>query len=182
MIEFYYNCSILIFGKRIRFNHNENRYLTGIYIYITKMKDWMNVKPKFTWGVIGLDFQALYKGSSWIPSKLTCIDQDYITRPAASARLKNKTNLPAPPPPSASKEAMALAFRCLVILFSSTLNSWQVVKVAGGSTPNYRDALAKSLLFFQGQRSGRLPRTQQIDWRSASGLSDGSFARVRTSN
>ncbi|XP_027149270.1 endoglucanase 9 [Coffea eugenioides] len=73
---------------------------------------------------------------------------------------------------------MALAVLCLVILFSSTLNSWQVVEVAGGSTPNYRDALAKSLLFFQGQRSGRLPRTQQIDWRSASGLSDGSFARV----
>lgn len=44
--------------------------------------------------------------------------------------------------------------------------------------PNYREALAKSLLFFQGQRSGRLPKDQQITWRSNSGLSDGLFAHV----
>ncbi|KAG2714041.1 hypothetical protein I3760_03G007500 [Carya illinoinensis] len=44
--------------------------------------------------------------------------------------------------------------------------------------PNYKDALAKSLLFFQGQRSGRLPKTQQITWRSNSGLSDGQPAHV----
>ncbi|XP_061354155.1 endoglucanase 9-like [Gastrolobium bilobum] len=44
--------------------------------------------------------------------------------------------------------------------------------------PNYKEALAKSLLFFQGQRSGRLPRDQQITWRSNSGLSDGSSANV----
>lgn len=45
--------------------------------------------------------------------------------------------------------------------------------------PNYKDALAKSILFFQGQRSGRLPTGQQMSWRSNSGLSDGSLARVR---
>lgn len=44
--------------------------------------------------------------------------------------------------------------------------------------PNYKDALAKSILFFQGQRSGRLPNGQQITWRSNSGLSDGSLAHV----
>ncbi|KAK0576811.1 hypothetical protein LWI29_023654 [Acer saccharum] len=44
--------------------------------------------------------------------------------------------------------------------------------------PNYREALAKSLLFFQGQRSGRLPKSQQISWRSNSGLSDGRLASV----
>jgi hypothetical protein len=44
--------------------------------------------------------------------------------------------------------------------------------------PNYREALAKSLLFFQGQRSGRLPPDQQIKWRSNSGLSDGRLANV----
>ncbi|CDP15263.1 unnamed protein product [Coffea canephora] len=32
--------------------------------------------------------------------------------------------------------------------------------------------------FFEGQRSRRLPSSQQIAWRSNSGLSDGSFARV----
>lgn len=44
--------------------------------------------------------------------------------------------------------------------------------------PNYKDALAKSILFFQGQRSGRLPTGQQMSWRSNSGLSDGSLAHV----
>nr|GMD72790.1 endoglucanase 9-like [Ipomoea batatas] len=46
------------------------------------------------------------------------------------------------------------------------------------ATPNYRDALAKSILFFEGQRSGRIPRGQQITWRGSSGLSDGSLAHV----
>ncbi|KVI06694.1 Glycoside hydrolase, family 9 [Cynara cardunculus var. scolymus] len=41
---------------------------------------------------------------------------------------------------------------------------------------NYKDALAKSILFFQGQRSGRLPTSQKLSWRSISGLSDGSLA------
>ncbi|KAJ8625345.1 hypothetical protein MRB53_033875 [Persea americana] len=44
--------------------------------------------------------------------------------------------------------------------------------------PNYGDALAKSILFFQGQRSGRLPRNQEMTWRSNSALSDGATARV----
>ncbi|KAI4331900.1 hypothetical protein L6164_016848 [Bauhinia variegata] len=43
---------------------------------------------------------------------------------------------------------------------------------------NYREALAKSLLFFQGQRSGRVPPNQQITWRSNSGLLDGRQANV----
>ncbi|XP_042493406.1 endoglucanase 9-like [Macadamia integrifolia] len=43
---------------------------------------------------------------------------------------------------------------------------------------DYRDALAKSILFFEGQRSGRLPKDQEITWRSNSGLSDGSSANV----
>ncbi|EYU22709.1 hypothetical protein ABFS82_03G124400 [Erythranthe guttata] len=50
------------------------------------------------------------------------------------------------------------------------------ISVSAG--PNYRDALAKSLLFFQGQRSGRLPPDQQITWRANSGLSDGQMAGV----
>lgn len=47
------------------------------------------------------------------------------------------------------------------------------------NNPNYRDALAKSILFFQGQRSGRLPNSQQLTWRSSSGLFDGRLAHVR---
>ncbi|KAL2893917.1 Endoglucanase 9 [Bienertia sinuspersici] len=52
-----------------------------------------------------------------------------------------------------------------------------------GNTPvdcaqNYKDALAKSILFFEGQRSGRLPVAQRVTWRSHSGLRDGSLAGV----
>lgn len=55
-------------------------------------------------------------------------------------------------------------------------NSGSVVEA---NSPNYRDALAKSLLFFQGQRSGRLPKNQKLTWRSHSGLYDGRLAHVR---
>ncbi|PIA55140.1 hypothetical protein AQUCO_00800102v1 [Aquilegia coerulea] len=44
--------------------------------------------------------------------------------------------------------------------------------------PNYKDALSKAILFFQGQRSGKLPPNQQLTWRSNSGLDDGSAAHV----
>ncbi|XP_028801741.1 endoglucanase 9-like [Neltuma alba] len=47
-----------------------------------------------------------------------------------------------------------------------------------GNPHNYGEALAKSLLFFQGQRSGRLPPHQLLTWRSNSGLSDGRLANV----
>ncbi|XP_027098979.2 endoglucanase 17-like [Coffea arabica] len=43
---------------------------------------------------------------------------------------------------------------------------------------NYRDALFKSILFFEGQRSGKLPPNQRITWRKDSGLSDGSAMHV----
>ncbi|XP_047965133.1 endoglucanase 11-like [Salvia hispanica] len=38
---------------------------------------------------------------------------------------------------------------------------------------NYGDALSKSLLYFEAQRSGRLPHTQRVKWRDDSGLLDG---------
>ncbi|KAL6644328.1 hypothetical protein ACP70R_015936 [Stipagrostis hirtigluma subsp. patula] len=48
---------------------------------------------------------------------------------------------------------------------------------AGGglhlSSPNYRNALAKAILFFEGQRSGRLPANQRVKWRGDSALTDG---------
>ncbi|XP_022159640.1 endoglucanase 8-like [Momordica charantia] len=38
---------------------------------------------------------------------------------------------------------------------------------------DYGDALTKSLLFFEGQRSGKLPPTQRVTWRKDSALRDG---------
>ncbi|CAK8575478.1 unnamed protein product [Lathyrus sativus] len=44
---------------------------------------------------------------------------------------------------------------------------------------NYADALTKSILFFEGQRSGYLPASQRMTWRKNSALNDGSDIRVR---
>ncbi|XP_057439254.1 endoglucanase 17-like [Lotus japonicus] len=46
------------------------------------------------------------------------------------------------------------------------------------ATHNYRDALTKSIIFFEGQRSGKLPSNQRMSWRRDSGLSDGSTMHV----
>ena len=46
---------------------------------------------------------------------------------------------------------------------------------------DYADALSKSILFFEGQRSGKLPSTQRITWRKDSGLQDGSDIGVSLS-
>ena len=39
---------------------------------------------------------------------------------------------------------------------------------------DYRDALSKCIMFFEGQRSGKIPPNQHIKWRRDSGLRDGS--------
>ncbi|CAL4895874.1 unnamed protein product [Urochloa decumbens] len=39
--------------------------------------------------------------------------------------------------------------------------------------PDYRAALANSLLYFEGQRSGKLPPDQRVQWRGDSALADG---------
>ncbi|KAJ8420825.1 hypothetical protein Cgig2_017131 [Carnegiea gigantea] len=39
---------------------------------------------------------------------------------------------------------------------------------------DYQEALTKSILFFEGQRSGYLPQDQRVGWRGDSGLGDGS--------
>ncbi|TVU18052.1 hypothetical protein EJB05_34119, partial [Eragrostis curvula] len=43
-----------------------------------------------------------------------------------------------------------------------------------GQQPDYRAALESSLLYFEGQRSGRLPPDQRVTWRGDSALADGS--------
>jgi endoglucanase len=46
------------------------------------------------------------------------------------------------------------------------------------STHDYHDALTKSILFFEGQRSGWLPPDQRATWRGNSAISDGTQAGV----
>ncbi|CAN8276615.1 unnamed protein product [Cochlearia groenlandica] len=47
------------------------------------------------------------------------------------------------------------------------------ITMSSTSHHDYYDALTKSILFFEGQRSGYLPNDQRMTWRRNSGLSDG---------
>ena len=44
---------------------------------------------------------------------------------------------------------------------------------------DYAEALNKSLLYYEAQRSGELPIHQRVEWRAYSALSDGKEAGVR---
>lgn len=44
---------------------------------------------------------------------------------------------------------------------------------------DYHDALRKCILFFEGQRSGKLPPDQRLKWRRDSALHDGATVGVR---
>ena len=48
----------------------------------------------------------------------------------------------------------------------------------GNGNFDYQDALSKSILFFEGQRSGILPPNQRLTWRKDSTLKDGSDQNV----
>ena len=78
-----------------------------------------------------------------------------------------------------STAILSFLFLFISVLISLGPSIGNVQLVQAGN-PNYRDALAKSILFFQGQRSGKLSSgaAQQITWRSSSGLSDGRAEKV----
>ncbi|KAL8090724.1 endoglucanase 1-like [Apium graveolens] len=66
-----------------------------------------------------------------------------------------------------------------------TLNSFSLIilcsmllSASAFTRQDYYTALNKSILFFEGQRSGKLPANQRVNWRGDSGLSDGSAANV----
>ena len=67
----------------------------------------------------------------------------------------------------------ALAFVCALVSVKGSLafqDEW-----FSNSTTNYdyKDALGKAILFFEGQKSGKLPASQRVNWRGDSALSDG---------
>ncbi|KAL8087971.1 hypothetical protein AgCh_037930 [Apium graveolens] len=53
-----------------------------------------------------------------------------------------------------------------------------VTAATAAPAQDYKDALMKSILFFEGQRSGKLPPSQRITWRDDSALTDGSDNHV----
>nr|CAB3445607.1 unnamed protein product [Digitaria exilis] len=60
-----------------------------------------------------------------------------------------------------------------VITVAVSLTSASSPSPATSPAHDYRDALSKSLLYFEAQRSGRLPYNQRVRWRGHSGLTDG---------
>lgn len=70
-----------------------------------------------------------------------------------------------------SVKAMAAAAAAVAMLLSAA--------AAVAAQHDYGDALHKCILFFEGQRSGRLPPDQRLRWRRDSGLHDGAAAGVR---
>lgn len=54
-----------------------------------------------------------------------------------------------------------------------TLTIFAILPPYNSTYLNYADALSKSILFFEGQRSGFLPGDQRLSWRQNSGLADG---------
>jgi len=53
-----------------------------------------------------------------------------------------------------------------------------VVSGGGGGGLNYKEALTKSLIFLEAQRSGKLPKNNRVPWRGDSALDDGKLVNV----
>ncbi|KAJ3683215.1 hypothetical protein LUZ60_013442 [Juncus effusus] len=62
--------------------------------------------------------------------------------------------------------------------FSAFLVLLYACAVGTNATLDYRGAFSKSLVFFEAQRSGKLPRGERLSWRADSGLNDGSAENV----
>ena len=54
------------------------------------------------------------------------------------------------------------------------------IPIINGGDFNYKEALTKSIIFLEAQRSGKLPPTSRLAWRGNSALDDGKLANVHT--
>ncbi|KAG0503250.1 hypothetical protein HPP92_003322 [Vanilla planifolia] len=72
------------------------------------------------------------------------------------------------------QESKMVASRCLVVL-CIVLSLF----AHGKAGSNYKQALTKSILYFEAQRSGKLPGNQRVTWHGDSALRNGSDAGVR---
>ncbi|KAL5833180.1 hypothetical protein ACOSQ3_016854 [Xanthoceras sorbifolium] len=74
--------------------------------------------------------------------------------------------------------ATTFSFSMQILIVSFTLCSLSFLFCSAFTSHDYSDALEKSILFFEGQRSGKLPSNQRLTWRGDSGLSDGTSYHV----
>ncbi|XP_043706857.1 endoglucanase 16-like [Telopea speciosissima] len=68
------------------------------------------------------------------------------------------------------------ALTATIVAWLTLFNGFFVVVVNGDF--NYKEALTKSILFLEAQRSGKLPSNSRLKWRGDSGLDDGKEANV----
>ncbi|XP_076930992.1 endoglucanase 17-like [Bidens hawaiensis] len=73
---------------------------------------------------------------------------------------------------------MATSLLHLLLILLTVSAATATVRHRPTTGHNYHEALTKSILFYEGQRSGKLPPNQRISWRKDSGLSDGSSMHV----
>ncbi|KAL8138946.1 hypothetical protein V2J09_004947, partial [Rumex salicifolius] len=85
--------------------------------------------------------------------------------------------IPHSPKPDHQKSPFFWFPMAIATLFLGLLCASSSIPFALGSH-NYVEALTKSLLFYEAQRSGHLPATQRVTWRSNSGLNDGKASGV----
>lgn len=76
---------------------------------------------------------------------------------------------------TSTKAASAAITLAWLILFEGLL-------VAVNGNIDYKDALTKSLIFLEAQRSGKLPPNTRLSWRGDSALDDGKDEQVYLSN
>lgn len=65
------------------------------------------------------------------------------------------------------------ALHKMVGLVGAIMAAMVMTVVSYSLAHDYGDALTKSILFFEGQRSGKLPSSQRMTWRMDSALRDG---------
>ncbi|RCV11571.1 hypothetical protein SETIT_2G196500v2 [Setaria italica] len=80
--------------------------------------------------------------------------------------------------PAPAGSVRAAAIQALLLVAAALQAAYAVAEAAGGeeepaAAVDYGVALSKSLLYFEAQRSGRLPHNQRVPWRGHSGLTDG---------
>lgn len=69
--------------------------------------------------------------------------------------------------------------RACLAIFVAWVCAFQGLFIVGvNGNLNYKDALTKSIIFLEAQRSGKLPTSNRLPWRGDSALDDGKVANV----
>lgn len=67
----------------------------------------------------------------------------------------------------------SIAVVVVLIMLTTLMIPQTIVSVSAEGTYNYGEALQKSIMFYEFQRSGKLPADKRMNWRGDSGLTDG---------